>query len=338
MKKVYSIHPILVFILAQLAWLSLLGIWIYWYVSNYIIFNQVGDKIAPQLVPRTINIVALVVGLVLLAMILAGMYLIFIYLNRQLHLTRMYDNFIANVSHELKSPLTSIQLYLETMQKRKISSAHQKEFVGLMLNDTRRLKTLINSILDISAIEQHKIAYYFDIYDADEIFTKLIRESITKFKLSPDDYKLEFNASCQCVLDKNAMQIVIDNLIDNAVKYSVHSVKIQFEIVRNKKHLLIKISDYGVGIPAKALKNIFKKFHRVYDKNIPSVKGTGLGLYWVREIIKYHGGKISAASSGWYKGSSFIIQLPVYGASKKGFHKKILKGSKLIANNDEYGN
>ncbi|MBN1154866.1 HAMP domain-containing histidine kinase [candidate division KSB1 bacterium] len=329
MKKVYSIHPILVFVLAQLAWLSLLGIWITWYVSNYIIFNRVGDKISPQMVPKTMNIVALVLGLVLLGLILAGMYLIFIYLNRQLQVTKMYDNFIANVSHELKSPLASIQLYLETMSRRRISYDRRKEFIELMLKDTRRLRNLIDSILDVSAIEQRKIAHSFQIYTTQEIFPDLINESISKFKLSDTAYTIECNADGQCVLDRNAMLIVIDNLIDNALKYCEKLLNIKFEVTTDKKWIHIKVSDNGVGLPPKQTKKIFKKFHRVYDKKSPNVKGTGLGLYWVKEIIKYHGGKVSAKSAGWHKGSTFIIELPIYGVSKKGFLKKILKRSQM---------
>jgi len=325
MKKVYSIHPVVVFVFAQLAWLSLLGIWIYWYVSNYIIFKEVDNRISPHIVPKTWNIVALVLGIVLLVAILVGMYLIFIYLNRQRHVTKMYDNFIANISHELKSPLASIQLYLETMKRRTISKAREKEFVDLMLQDTDRLKSLINSILDISAFEQKKIAHTFVIYNADSVFQEIISESLGQFKVSSNDFSLEGNTPSKCVIDKNAMKIVINNLIDNAVKYSVNGLDLKFKISNNKKYVVVKMSDSGIGIPRKQMKKVFRKFHRVYDKKIPNVRGTGLGLYWVREIIKYHGGKVNVKSDGWNKGTTFTIELPIYGVSKKGFHKKILK-------------
>ena len=121
MKKRHFIkHPVVIFVLAQLAWLSLVGIWIYWYVSNYIIFELAEDRVSPQLVSKSLNLVALITGLFLMVAVLTGMYLIFIYLNKQLHLTKLYDNFIGNVTHELKSPLASLQLYLETMNIRKV--------------------------------------------------------------------------------------------------------------------------------------------------------------------------------------------------------------------------
>ena len=155
MKKRFNIfHPIFVFILAQLAWLSLLGLWIYWYVTNYIIFKQVGENYSPQLIARGTNILALVSGLILLVFVLGGMYFIFIYLTRQLSLTRLYDNFIATVTHELKSPLASILLYLETLNERQVPEKRQQQFISLMLKDVNRLQNLINSILNKKSSSQ----------------------------------------------------------------------------------------------------------------------------------------------------------------------------------------
>ena len=134
-KRHFLKHPVVIFVLAQLAWLSLVGIWIYWYISNYIIFELAEDKVSPQLVSKSLNLFALITGLFLLVAVLTGMYMIFIYLNKQLHLTKLYDNFIGNVTQELKSPLASIQLYLETMNIRKVPRAKQKEFFALMMKD-----------------------------------------------------------------------------------------------------------------------------------------------------------------------------------------------------------
>jgi len=131
-KRHFLRHPVVIFVLAQLAWLSLVAIWIYWYISNYIIFDKVGDKISPQLVSKSANLIALITGLFLLVAILLGMYLIFIYLNKQIKLAKLYDNFIGNITHELKSPLASIQLYLETINMR-----DQTKRISF-INDARR--------------------------------------------------------------------------------------------------------------------------------------------------------------------------------------------------------
>ena len=334
-KRQFLKHPVVIFVLAQLAWLSLVGIWIYWYVSNYIIFELAEDKVSTQLVSKSLNLFALIIGLFLLVAVLTAMYMIFIYLNKQLHLTKLYDNFIGNVTHELKSPLASIQLYLETMNIRKVPRTKQKEFIALMMKDATRLNYLINSILQISGLEQKKIAHSYDIYKAESIVRNLISESIEQFNLPEDVVEIIGNAPCSCVLDTNAFKIIIDNLIDNAIKYSKEQVQLNIHLACNSKNFVIKVRDQGVGISNSDQKDVFKKFHRIDDPDSPNVKGTGLGLYWVNEIIKYHGGNISVFSEGKDKGSTFIIELPIYQTAKKRYINSLLKiSSKKVKKND----
>jgi two-component system, OmpR family, phosphate regulon sensor histidine kinase PhoR len=326
MKKFsFFLHPVVIFVLAQLAWVSLLGIWIYWYVTNYIIFNQVGDKISPQLISAKTNIVALVMGIVLLTAILVGMYLIFIYLNRQMSITRLYDNFIANVTHELKSPLASIQLYLETLKIRQVPPNKQQEFISLMITDANRLKNLINSILEIAAFEQKKVSHNFHVYDGAAIVNELLGESREQFRLSPQSITITGNASCEIVIDRNAFKIVFDNLVDNAMKYSLNPVQITVHLHCSAKTLVVEFNDQGIGLSIKKQFKIFDKFHRIYHKDIPNVKGTGLGLYWVKQILKHHGGKISVYSAGKNMGTTFRLELPIYRTYKKRYVNYLLE-------------
>jgi signal transduction histidine kinase len=143
------------------------------------------------------------------------------------------------------------------------------------------------------------------------------------------------------VVDRNAMKIVFNNLIENAIKYSIEPVKININLSRISKKIYIRLSDKGIGINPDELKKVFNKFYRIYDINIPTVKGTGLGLYWVKEIIKTHGGKITALSEGKNKGSTFRIELPVFQISKKRFLDKLLRNTSKrneISENKEVGN
>lgn len=326
MKRKNSLfYHVLVFVLAQVAWLGLLGIWIYWYVSNNIIFKEVGDRFSPQIDIDTPNVVMFVGGIILIAAVGAVISIIFRNLNVQLKLTRLYDNFISNVTHELKSPLASIQLYLETMKSRKVSSSDQKKFLEMMLKDTNRLHSLIDSILEIPRIEQKKIAHSFHIYEADKIFRSLLYEAADQFNLTDSNFHVTGAVPCECVLDRNAFNIVFNNLTDNAIKYSRSAVDITVGLNCGRKKLFIEFGDKGIGLNSKDLKKVFKKFHRIYRKDIPSVKGTGLGLYWVREIIKSHGGEITVESEGINKGTKFIIELPIYKASKKAYVNYLLK-------------
>lgn len=328
MKKQNSLFAyVLVFTLAQISWFFLLGLWIYWYVTNYLILNLVEEKITTEVVGGGANVFALVSGLILLVMISIGMSLIFIYLTKQMNITRLYDNFIANITHELKSPLASIQLYLETMRKRQIPDKVRNEFVAAMLEDADRLNKLITSILDISALEQKRIAYNFQVYEVDAIIKELIDYAIFQFKIDPKNVSFEGSAGCQSVIDRGAFQIVINNLFDNALKYSKSKFQLQVQLSRNPKNVLIKITDYGMGIPLNEQKNIFQKFYRIQSAAMPSVKGSGLGLYWVREIIRSHGGRISLYSAGESQGTAFTIELPIYKTSKKSYIKRLLKYS-----------
>lgn len=330
------IHPVFVFILAQLAWLTLVGLWIYWYVSNYIILEQVGDKLSPQIISKSTNILALVSGCVMLVVLLGGMYLIFIYLTKQINITRLYDNFIANITHELKSPLASLQLYLETLKMRNIPESRRQEFIHLMLKDARRLKNLINSILEISAIEQKKMAYHYQVYPAESLVRQLIWGTEERFKLPPDTIRITGEAPCQWVADRNAMKIVFDNLIDNALKYSGKEFELTVKMSCNSKQLYLEFIDNGVGIPASEQKKIFNKFYRIYGKHIPNIKGTGLGLYMVQEIVKLHGGTISVHSDGYNCGTTFRIEFPIYRESKKHFLEQLLAKTQNLKSDQQF--
>ncbi len=321
-------YHILIFIIAQLVWLLLLGIWIYWYVSNYIVFEKVGDQVSPQLVYDVQNALPFILGLILLIGLSFTTSLIFRHLNVQLRITELYDNFIGNVTHELKSPLASIQLYLETLKQREVPSEKRREFIDFMMKDADRLQSLINSILEISAEEQRKLLQNYHVYNTSSLVKELFEESCEKFRVTKDNYRITSDASCEIVASKDALKIVIDNLVDNAVKYSTQQANIAISVICNSKKVTILFTDLGIGIVANEQKKIFNKFYRIYNKEIPNVKGTGLGLYRVREIVKAHGGKITVSSEGEGKGTTFKIEVPAYKAINKRRLKKLLKNEK----------
>lgn len=328
--RINIFHPVFIFILAQLAWLFLLGLWIYWYVSNYIILKQVGENFAPQIAAKSTNLVALVSGLVLLISVLVGMYFIFIYLNKQLSMTRLYDNFIANVTHELKSPLASILLYLETLRDRKVPQTRQQEFIALMVKDVNRLQSLINSILKLSGIEKKKLIAHYHVYRIGDAVKTLLGETIELFKLDPDSVRIEGDAPCTCVIDYNALKVVVDNLVDNAVKFTSGTFHLTIQMSCTSKFFNLKFIDQGIGISKNNQNKIFHRFFRITKPDIPDIRGTGLGLHIVQEIIRSHGGKISVFSEGENRGSTFTIELPIYQVSKKRFLKHLLKATKKL--------
>ncbi|MBN2424060.1 MAG: HAMP domain-containing histidine kinase [Calditrichaceae bacterium] len=333
MKKSDSLFfPIVVFILAHLAWFSLLGLWIYWYVTNYLLLSEVEGHISSQALSGTMNVAILVGGIVLMVSLSVSLSFIFLYYTRQRNMTKLYDNFIANITHELKSPLSSIQLHMETIGKRKIPAEKQSAFYQLILNDIGRLNRLINSILYLSSLEQKKllkkIKHDYHIYAAYSVIKSVVTEAAGELNLPETKIEFRGNPDCQCVIDRDWLKIVFNNLIDNSIKYSVKPLKISIILCPGLKCFSIEFSDNGIGIKPKDQKIIFQKFQRIYNAESPNVKGTGLGLYWVREIIEYHGGKISVKSPGIGQGTTFIISLPVYMASKKRYIERLLQLSK----------
>ncbi len=336
-KKNFLFYHIFTFVAAQLAWLLLLGLWIYWYVTNYIIFEKAGDQLSPQIVYDATNVLPFVGGLILLVGISFSTSLIFRNLNVQLKLNNLYTNFISNVTHELKSPLSSIQLYLETLNSRYVPVEKRNEFYESMIKDAERLKNLINSILEISSLEQKKGTHDFQVYSADSIIKSLINNSLDKFYLDQEILSFSGSAPCQCLIDAKALKIVFDNLVDNAIKYTIEPLKLKITLSCTQKNIVIGFSDNGIGIPANEINKIFNKFYRVDSPRSPNVKGTGLGLHLVKEIIKFHDGKISAASMGDNMGTTFIIELPIYDSSDRRILKNLLRSSKnyiKITDND----
>ncbi len=311
-NKRYRIHSVIVFVIAQIAWLTLVVLWVYLYLSNYIIVKRALSGLSIKILAGRINILVLIGGFFLLLMILGGMYFIFIFLAKQVDTTRAYDNFIANVTHELKSPLASIQLHLETLKKRNVERTKQRELIDLMLKDTDRLRGLIETILKISMIEQKKMIYNFDVYEIGETIIPVINEVVSCVKLDRGRVKIEGAPRGKVLLDLDAFKIVVRNLVENAVKYSVGELELVINLYIKHDKLYLDFIDNGIGISPKDKKRIFNKFLRLESKNIPNVKGTGLGLYMVREIVKGHKGKIDVWSEGEGKGSTFQVIFPLF--------------------------
>lgn len=327
-KKRSLTRYVVIFVLAQVAWFSLLGLWIYRFISSRMILKQVDESLSSWIMSEGANIFTLVFGCFLFLGISIGMSLIFRNFTVQYKMTTLYDNFIANITHELKTPLASIQLNLETIKNRELPRQQQEKFVDLMLKDTERLQRLVNTILEIAGMEQKKAVYECGVFKAGKVMRELIRDSREQFKLSQNSVSVSGHADCDCVIDKNSFRILIDNLMDNAIKYSRDDIHIDVEMQCTPKKFILEFFDRGIGIPPKYLKKIFSKFHRVYRKDAPNVKGTGLGLHWVKEIVKYHGGKVKAFNHE--NGALFRIELPIYRVTNKRHLKRILKMSRKL--------
>lgn len=315
MDKLKTIfHPIFVFISVQIAWIILMAIWINWYIKNRQDFKEFAQKIQPDLFATDLNWVILLEGCFLMIVILAGVYLIFVFWNKQARLNRMQSNFVSSVSHELKSPLASIQLYLETMKYHDVSREEARDFVETMLTDTERLSSLIDNILEAGSTEPKSMQLQFQPVEMKSFLSELMEGYQRQFEEKEFDARLEIKDAPTLSLDKRAIRMVFNNLIGNALRYSSNGAPFTIRMRSQGKYCEIEFADSGIGLGQKDLKKIFRKFYRVQNRETQNIEGAGLGLFISREILKNHKGKIQVFSEGKGKGSTFKVLLPLNGA------------------------
>lgn len=320
-KRPLAFH-IFVFIIVEIAWVTILTLWIIRYISRQSMISKTGEDF-----PLSTELLVFIGGILLLVGISLGLFLFFRNMTIQYRLNSLYDLFIANITHELKSPLASIQLYLETFEQRSVPEDKQKIFFGHMKKDVGRLNRLISMILRISGLEERRGISDFHIYDADQLLQLIVKEVSEDYSLPENLITINGEANNKCVVDIDAFSVAFANLVDNAIKYSIDKPRIEISVKTTKKKIEIEFSDNGVGIPIKEQKKVFQKFYRGKSQNSPSVKGTGLGLYWVKEILDYHGGNISI-KNGTESGTTFFIELPIYKREKSRRLNRLLRIAK----------
>ena len=254
----------------------------------------------------------LVLGVSLFALIIAGLIIYTVFLVMEIRRNEEHDSFINSVTHELKTPIASIRLYLETLQSREVSEAQRREFYNIMLADADRLHHTVDQVLKAGvAREKAKRAHRVPI-DMTALTRECVELAIVRHHLQPGAMTLETHERPLFVHgDAEELRTVVANLLDNAVKYSGDRVAVNVSVVAPEPDSIwVRVQDRGVGIPKKQLKRIFNRFYRVQARGLKQVKGTGLGLYIVRSIARAHDGRVFAQSEGEGRGATFTLQLP----------------------------
>jgi two-component system, OmpR family, sensor histidine kinase SenX3 len=256
--------------------------------------------------------ILLFLGVLLLTTIIGGVVLNTIFLVREIRRNEQHDAFINAVTHELKTPVAAIRLYLETLQTRPVDPDKRKEFYRIMLDESERLLSTIEQVLRTGRVGASSRKLNLAPIDLGTVVEECLARARTLLGVGEESLAYHPGPAVSVLGDADEVRAAVSNLIENAVKYSGTDVQITVETAEvDGKYVSLRVRDQGVGIPKTELKRIFKRFYRVPGSLAARVKGIGLGLYIVRSVAKRHGGRAWAESEGPGRGSTFVLQLPI---------------------------
>ena len=310
----WLVHPIMIFIFSIVTVAVSLSLYIHWYVEISAGLKAVIHKadLDPDQVLAPQTWVVILILSILVGIILMGIFIIFVYNQKTLQLYRLQRNFISNFTHELKTPVTSLKLYLETFRKHQLSREDQLKYLDYMIHDADRLSENITRILNLAKIESKTFKKEFvtrDLVSFLEQFSERNRHVFHGCEIhihNPTERSFEYR------IDLSLFEMLLMNLLTNATKYnSSETPRVDITFTPMDKELHIRFSDNGIGLPRKEIKKIFRKFYQIGQSDNMSAKGSGLGLYLVDTIARMHKGKISAESKKGGKGSVFSLILPL---------------------------
>ncbi|HLW86188.1 MAG TPA: HAMP domain-containing sensor histidine kinase [Candidatus Sulfotelmatobacter sp.] len=291
--------------------------------------------------------VLLFFGIVFFALIIAGMIVNTTFLLREIRRNEQHDSFINAVTHELKTPVASIRLHLETLCRRDLPETQRREFYRLMLRDTDRLTDTVEQVLRAGRAGDKKAGREKAEVDFRQVVRDCLDVARTRHHLPPEALRYEEGAgsgldgaaavgaaagngagsnadslnavSVRVRGSAEDLRTAVSNLLDNAIKYSGENVDVRVRLeTPDEKRIVLSVQDQGVGIPADDMKLIFRRFYRVSHRSLAHVKGTGLGLFIVKAIAQKHGGKVFAESEGEGQGTTVTLQLPRMESSRRG--------------------
>jgi signal transduction histidine kinase len=260
------------------------------------------------------EVALLIFGIVFFLVLIFGLVINTTFLIREIRLNEQHDAFINAVTHELKTPIASIRLYLETLKTRDVDAQQRDQFYDNMLADSDRLLTTVEQVLRAARARHRRRPIANSVIDLNSTVIECLE--LARIRHGLDETNLSYFESpsardAKVSGDIDELRAAFSNLLDNAVKYSDDRVSVSVELTAiDEKRIAVRVADKGIGIPTAQLKRIFKRFYRVPNRFMARVKGTGLGLFIVRSVVEKHGGRVFAESRGLGYGSTFTIQLP----------------------------
>ena len=272
------------------------------------ILGQAEPQLRPP--PGTLRWVVYFFGTVLFLLLIAGLVLIVILLVREVRLNERQSNFVSAVTHELKTPVASLKLYLDTLRLRDLDESRRQEFYLTMEHDLERLHATINNVLNAAMYTERKVEDPQPV-DLARLARRAIELTRRRHQLPPEAIRYEGPETLLLLGNAQGLETAVVNLLDNAIKYSKEKIDVEVDLRKNgdgQAHL--RVTDNGIGMTRTHLRVVFKRFYRIGSEARRSRPGTGLGLFIVRSVVKGHGGTVMADSPGPDRGSTFTITLP----------------------------
>ncbi len=312
-RTLWFLHPISIFVFSIVALGLSLFLYIYWYVEVSAGLKAVIEKsnLEPQQFVAWQTWVVIMVLSILVGLILVGIFTIFAYQRKTLALYRSQHKFINSFTHELKTPTTSLRLYLETFVKHELPRDKQLKYLGYMLEDVDRLSGNINGILDLARIEAKIYRGEFVVVDLVAEVEKFCRDNEQIFRGSKISIKRQQGQTFYCSVNFSLFHMMLMNLLSNGIRYNDNSCpQINITFSQTERNVRICLEDNGIGFEKSMVKKIFKKFFQIERANWSQAGGTGLGLYMVEQVVRLHKGRIEAQSEGIGLGARFTISFP----------------------------
>ncbi len=258
-----------------------------------------------------------VLGIILFGALIAGVVLNTVFLVREIRRNERQDSFLNAVTHELKTPIASIRLYLETLQRRSVSldEAQKQQFYAIMLSDSDRLLATVEQVLKAGQLGQRQRQQNRTLINLESLLADCIAITLQRHHLPPESIVLQPIPGAVSLYVSGIpedLRIAVINVLDNAVKYSPEGVHVRCSLaIQRYTTIALRVTDTGVGLAANQFKRIFNRFYRAPGRAMAKIKGTGLGLFLVRNIARQHGGNATADSPGTGLGTTITITLPL---------------------------
>lgn len=246
-------------------------------------------------------------GIVMIILLFWGIIMSYRSFRKEIFFKKLQANFLLSITHELKTPLTAMKLYMETLLRRQMSPEQTKTIVENSLQEAKRLQDQVEQLLLSAQLDSHK----YELEKQTLNFSELLQDIVTNFNNPrPPEEAIKMDIEDQVILkaDAGALEMVVNNLISNGLKYGGKNANLKVSLKQDQSHVIFSISDEGPGISEEDKRLLFNKFYRIGDENTRKTKGTGLGLFIVKHLVTLHNGKISV-SDNQPKGTIFEIKL-----------------------------